>query len=345
MKVINRHGLQLEVSYDEINQRIARLCGGPVEADRWSEIDIHKVVIQTISGIYDGITTAELDDLSARICANLQSFHYLYDVLASRILTSNLAKNARVRLEDTADGSSIDPTFSGKTLFIAASPSSTLNAAYVAFVRAHAKTLDSFVDYGRDSLLSYFAIRTLEKSYLMRLDGQVLESPQDMWMRVAVAVSMPSKPVSDLDEAETKDALATIERVYNSMSLGDYTHATPTLFNAGMKVSQLSSCFLLGIDDSLDGIFKTLGDCAQISKWAGGIGIHVSNIRAKGARIASTNGTSDGIIPMIKVFNETARYCNQSGRRKGSIAIYLEPWHADSWEFAELRRKIGRAHV
>ena len=466
MRVINRQGDSLDVSYDEIKKRISRLC----DAEMLAAIDIDRVVIQTINGIYDGISTAELDDLSARICASLQSVHFVYDALAARILVSNIAKNVRKRL---ADAGGFADSFSGKTAYAAAHAESTLDPAYVAFVAANAAELDAAMRYERDATHhSYFSLRTLEKSYLMRIDGQCVETPQDMWMRVAVVVGGP-------DAAN----------VYDDMSRGDYTHATPTLFNAGMRVQQCSSCFvagtevptvnagvkriedvaigdvvrthtgavmpvsqlhrnaragrallavavrgeapvvatvdhrfwamsstdvtaaaswvradelivgahmvataiagggvvfvhidsvaprvpavesddvvytlgveedhsyavgrgglvaqncyLLGTDDSLSGIFKTLADCAQISKWAGGIGLHVSNVRAKGSRIASTNGTSDGIVPMLKVYNECARYCNQSGRRKGSIAIYLEPWHADVWEFVELRRNVG----
>lgn len=324
MKVINREGASLDVSYDEIKQRIARLC----DPDMLTRIDIDRVVIQTINGIYDGISTAELDDLSARICASLQSVHHLYDALAARILVSNIAKNVRKRLADAGFAA----TFSGKTAYAHAHAESTLDPAYVAFVARHAERLDALIRYDRDATHhTYFSLRTLERSYLMRIDGQCVETPQDMWMRVAIVVGT-SFGFAAIDE---------VAEVYRAMSSGEYTHATPTLFNAGMCVQQCSSCYLLGTDDSLSGIFKTLSDCAQISKWAGGIGLHVSNVRAKGSRIASTNGSSDGIVPMLKVYNECARYCNQSGRRKGSIAVYLEPWHADVWEFVELRRNVG----
>ena len=486
MKVLNRAGQLIDISFDAIKTRITRLC----DEDMLSKIEIDRVVISTINGIYDGITTSELDDLSSRICASLQSVHFMYDRLAARILGSNMEKNMRSRLNALEDRAS----FSFKTAYVSSHPASTLDTEYAAFVAANAEALDAVVDYSRDTALSYFALRTLEKSYLMRIDGAVVESPQDMWMRVAVAIARPIG--GDRSDAE---AVADASRIYGAMSVGDYTHATPTLFNAGMKISQCSSCFventevvtvvgkdfvtkkiqdvaigdkvvthqgnfkevsqlhrnplgnrkihrlraffeesgiteevvvtdnhpfyarsdlnlsepewlrvdelvpnvhflyaicrpgaagtvgvvisndhvpdnaglgpesivytlgveddhsyavgkkglickncyLLGTEDSLSGIFKTISDCAQISKWAGGIGVHVSNVRAKGARIASTNGTSDGIIPMIKVYNEVARYCNQSGRRKGSIAVYLEPWHADVWEFVELKRNTG----
>jgi ribonucleoside-diphosphate reductase alpha chain len=328
MRVRNREGDSVAISYDEIKTRITRLC----TPDELTHVDIDKVVIQTINGIYDGITTWELDDLSARVCAALQSVHCDYDTLAAKITVSNMAKSMRRKLESAG----YRATFSDKVAFVAARLPNTFDLHFAAFVREHAVVLDAFVDYARDSTHSYFALRTMERSYLMRVDDLCVESPQDMWMRVAVAVSR--------NHANTDDpvlALRAIKECYDQMSCGFFTHATPTLFNAGMRFQQCSSCYLLGTDDSLSGIFKTISDCAQISKWAGGIGVHFSNVRAKGTRIKSTNGTSDGIIPMLKVYNEMTRYCNQAGRRKGSLAAYLEPWHADVWEFVELRRNTG----
>lgn len=322
MKVKNRHGEMIPVSYDAIMHRISRLCS----PDELAGVDIDTVVIQTIQGIYDGITTEELDDLSSRICASLQSHHFYYDSIASKILLSNMSKTVSHRFAVA--------TFSEKIAFYSRSHAGVLHTDFVEFVRAHAAALDAMVRYERDAQYTYFSVRTLQRSYLMKVDGTCLESPQDMWMRVSVALWMGGG-----DSAEVR--LGKIEQCYTSLSRGLYTHATPTLYNAGMRVQQCSSCYLLGTCDSLDGIFKTLGDCAQISKWAGGIGLHVSNVRAKGSRIRSTDGVSDGLVPMLKVFNECARYCNQSGRRKGSIAVYLEPWHADVWEFVELRRNTG----
>jgi ribonucleoside-diphosphate reductase alpha chain len=235
----------------------------------------------------------------------------------------------------TGSGSGSDVPFSVKVAYVA-EKCVTLSPAFVAFVAKHAAALDGMIRYERNATNhTYFSLRTLERSYLISVDGLCIESPQDMWMRVAVAINM-----SDEDE-DVETVLARIQACYEAMSTGMYTHATPTLFNAGMRVQQLSSCYLAGTSDDLSGIYETLADCAQISKWAGGIGLHVSNVRAKGTVIKSTNGTSDGIIPMLQVFNSTARYCNQSGRRKGSIAVYLEPWHADVWEFVELRKNTG----
>ena len=329
MKVRNRDGHSVEISFNEIRDRIAQLLRTPAEHD---EVDVDRVVITTINGIYDGITTSELDELSARVCADLQGVHFKYDVLAARILASNWQKNARRVL-----AGAFPPSFSGKTAYIALKLG-TLNSGYAGFVAAHASELDAMVDYGRDDGHTYFALRTLERSYLVKAQGAcVVETPQDMWMRVAVAIYMPKEEEGE----DAAGALARISTCYDAMSLGMFTHATPTLFNAGTLHQQCSSCYLLGTDDSLSGIYKTISDAAQISKWAGGIGVHVSNVRAKGSIIRTTNGVSDGIVPMLKVYNETVRYCNQSGRRKGSAAIYLEPWHADVWEFVELRRNIG----
>ena len=328
MRVRNRGGDSVAISYDEIKTRITRLC----TPDEMTNVNIDKVVIQTINGIYDGITTWELDDLSARVCAALQSVHCDYDTLAAKITVSNMAKSMRRKLESAGFCAS----FSGKVAFVGTRLPNTFDARFAAFVSEHASKLDAMIDYARDGTHSYFALRTMERSYLMRVDELCVESPQDMWMRVAIAVS---RNTVVLDNPTV--ALQSIKECYDQMSCGFFTHATPTLFNAGMRFQQCSSCYLLGTDDSLSGIFKTISDCAQISKWAGGIGVHFSNVRAKGTRIKSTNGTSDGIIPMLKVYNEMTRYCNQAGRRKGSLAAYLEPWHADVWEFVELRRNTG----
>ena len=329
--MLNREGQSLEVSYDEIKKRIMRLCSD----EEVLQIDIDKVVIQTINGIYDGITTYELDDLSARICAALQSTHYAYDVLAAKITVSNMAKSVRRKLADAG----MSHTFSQKVAFIAQSLPTIYNDAFIAFVGQNADALDAMMVYERDVRHSFFALRTMERSYLMRVNELCIESPQDMWMRVAVAINVAQPGMGPLETDQ--EILANILTCYDQMSTGMFTHATPTLFNAGMRFQQCSSCYLLGTNDTLSGIFKTISDAAQISKWAGGIGIHVSNVRARGTKIKSTNGVSDGIIPMLKVYNEMTRYCNQAGRRKGSLAAYLEPWHADVWEFSELRRNTG----
>lgn len=371
MRVRNRSGCDVEVSYDKIKERLQELCkrgcgngsGGhngvescalsalPNEAgdhasrvpgcpgcpewDDMASLDIDEIVIDTIKGIFDGITTAQLDDMSARVCVSLQSKNHAYDTLAGRIVMSNIHKTVGHALSFPKG---VHVPFSVKVAYIADRLPGTYHPRFLAFVEKHSARLDAMSDYERDYNYNYFSVRTMEKSYLLKVDDVCIESPQDMWMRVAVAINCGG----DAQHRDDRDdRLRSVWACYDMMSRGLFTHATPTLFNAGTRFEQMSSCYLLGTDDSLEGIYDTLADCAQISKWAGGIGIHVSNVRAKGSRIASTNGYSDGIIPMLKVFNETARYCNQSGRRKGSIAVYLEPWHADVFEFVELRKNTG----
>lgn len=298
MKVINRDGDFVNVSYDAIRSRLLGLCN----SEEQKQLDVDVIIIQTIAGLHDNITTSQLDELSAMTCATMQSKHYLYDMLAGRILVSSLHKNVRRIV-----GTEKPATFSQKIEYLSKRGDCVLNPEFVDFVQKYAARLDAIVDYSRDlERISYFSFRTLEKAYLLRSGDQVIESPQDMWMRVSVAVHFPRKSMD-----ETSPDFDVIKRMYDQMSLGMYTHATPTLFNAGTRHEQMSSCYLLGTDDSLSGIFKTISDCAQISKWAGGIGVHISNIRARGSVINSTNGKSDGIIPMLKVYNETARYCNQ----------------------------------
>jgi ribonucleoside-diphosphate reductase alpha subunit len=362
MRVRNRRGVLNEVSFDRIKHRIMRLCTDEMLA----ALDVDKVVIQTVNGIHDGVTTSELDDLSARICSGMQSRHYLYDVLAARILASNMQKNAdaymaahpvpppaRPTLSDPQEPpeslSDARPGFSDRFLYLEAStPGGMFREEVLDFVRRNAAALDAALVPQRDSSLTYFGLRTLEQSYLQRCSAgeqpppgappsapgapypggcAPIESPQDLVMRVALEVGMPH-----------------LDRVldnYDAMSRGLFTHATPTLFNACTRYNQLASCFLLGVPDSIEGIFETLKQCANISKWAGGIGVHVSGVRAKGAQIRGTRGVSSGLVPMAKQFDHLAHYCNQSGRRKGSIAMYLEPWHADVMDFVQLRRATG----
>jgi ribonucleoside-diphosphate reductase alpha chain len=332
MKVIGRDGSVRPVSFDAIKERILRLISDSC-ADLVANVDVDCIVMQTIGGMYDGITTVELDDLSARLCATLQSVHYAYDTVAACIAMSNLAK--RVRYTMSSHGYS-EVSFSQKTAFLSNHGGVRFDAQYLEFVSHNADALNAMIVPDRDARRhGYFAFRTMERSYLLVSfpDELVIESPQDMWLRVAIFVNDPSKPASLI--------LPRIQRCYDDMSLGLYTHATPTLFNAGTNNAQCSSCYLLGTEDSMDGIWTTLKNSAMISKWAGGIGVHVSNVRARGSRICSTNGVSDGIVPMMRCYNDMVRYCNQAGRRKGSMAAYLEPWHADVWEFVELRRNTG----
>ena len=330
MKFCSRSGERLDVSFDEIKHRIARLCT-PEELE---ELDVDLVVVNTIKRLPDDerlITARTVDDLSARECASLQSVHPLYDSLAAKITASNLAKTVRALLLEQG----LPRTFSGKVAYVARACPGALSESFVDFVAAHAREFDVLPVYERDATHSYFSLRTLERGYLFRVGDVCVESPQDMWLRVAVAVHLPGEA-----DAADGEVLRDIARTYDHLSRGEYTHATPTLFNAGTG-RNLASCYLLGTEDSLAAIFKTVSDAAQISKWAGGIGVHVTNVRAKGARIRSSGGTSGGTVPLLQVLNATARYCDQEGKRKGSIAAYLEPWHPDVFEFAELRKNTG----
>lgn len=315
--VTKRDGHLEKCELGKIEQRLGYLCS---ETER-EQISICSIAVDASQSIYDKITTIELDNITAQICASRASKHYFYEILGGRILTTNLHK-------ETLN------TFSDKIKLIASNDKSFLKLSFVKFIKNNAHAIDGFMDYSRDLNFGYFAYMTLLKSYLIKINNKVIERPQDIFMRVAVAIHCD-------DTIPVEEIMGNIKRSYDYMSLGYFTHATPTLFNAGLKSGNLASCFLLGTEDSITGQFKTLGDCAQISKWAGGIGIHVSNVRGKNSLINSTKGETHGIVPMLKVFNETARYVNQSGRRNGSIAVYLEPWHSDILEFLDLRKPTG----
>lgn len=270
-------------------------------------LNVHadKVAQKVFTSMYDGIKTSDLDDISADVAIHMLTDDPDYETLATRIIVSNMHKNCAKTFSDSMLGLHMKEIVSDETM-----KNLTLD-------------LDAVIDHQRDYKFSYFGIKTLQKTYL-----NMYETPQFMFMRVALGIHGQDK--------------ARVIETYNLMSQHYFTHATPTLFNAGSKRPQMSSCFLLAMkDDSIEGIYDTMKDCAQISKWSGGIGMHIHNVRAKGSRIRGTNGTSDGIIPMLRVFNNTARYVNQGGRRKGSIAVYLEPWHADVMEFLELRLNQG----
>ena len=268
-------------------------------------VQADKVAQKVFTSMYDGIHTSELDDISADVAIHMLTDDPDYETLATRIIVSNMHKNCAKTFSDSMLGLHMKEIVSDETM-----KHLTLD-------------LDAVIDHQRDYKFGYFGIKTLQKMYL-----NMYETPQFMFMRVALGIHGSDK--------------ARVIETYNLMSQHYFTHATPTLFNAGSKRPQMSSCFLLAMkDDSIEGIYDTMKDCAQISKWSGGIGMHIHNVRAKGSRIRGTNGTSDGIIPMLRVFNNTARYVNQGGRRKGSIAVYLEPWHADVMEFLELRLNQG----
>ena len=320
MFVIKRNGKRESVKFDKITARIEKLCYG-LDRRFVNSIDVARKVIE---GLYDGVSTTELDNLAAETAASLTVKHPDYALLASRIAVSNLHKNTTKSFSATMK--LLYECRDGKT----GKPAPLLSEEAWQIVSDNAELLDSTIIYDRDYGFDYFGFKTLEKSYLLKVDGKVVERPQHLYMRVAIGIHQ-----HDIDSAI---------RTYNLMSERWFTHATPTLFNAATPKPQMSSCFLLTMkDDSIDGIYDTLKQTAKISQSAGGIGLSIHNIRATGTYIGGTNGTSNGIIPMLRVFNDTARYVDQGGgKRKGAFAIYLEPWHADVFEFLDLRKNHGK---
>lgn len=322
MNVIKRNGKKETVKFDKITARIQKLSYGLSPL-----VDVIEVTKKVIEGIYDGVTTSELDNLAAETAASLTTKHPDYALLASRIAVSNLHKNTEKsfsstmrRLYDYTDKAT------GRKMPLLADD-------VMEIIEANAELLDSSIIYDRDFGFDYFGFKTLEKSYLLRIDGVIVERPQHMYMRVSIGIH--------------KEDIESAIKTYNLMSERWFTHATPTLFNGGTPKPQMSSCFLLTMkDDSIDGIYDTLKQTAKISQSAGGIGLSIHNVRATGSYIGGTNGTSNGIIPMLRVFNDTARYVDQGGgKRKGAFAIYLEPWHADIVEFLDLRKNHGKEEM
>lgn len=323
MLVVKRDGRRESVKFDKITARIEKLCYG-LNADYVKPVEIAKKVID---GLYDGVSTVELDNLAAETAATMTTRHPDFAKLAARISISNLHKVTETSFSNTM-----------KRMYEYINPKTGENAALLSkevygIIRKNAKRLDEAIDYNRDYNYDYFGYKTLERSYLMKLDGKIVERPQHMLMRVSVGIHG-----EDIESAIN---------TYNLMSEKWFTHATPTLFNAGTPKPQLSSCFLLSMqDDSIDGIYDTLKQCAKISQSAGGIGLSIHNVRATGAYIKGTNGTSNGIVPMLRNFDMTARYVDQGGgKRKGSFAIYLEPWHADIFDFLDLRKNHGKEEL
>ena len=307
--VTKRDGSRVPVSFNEILERIQKLSIG------LDHVNPDMVALKVCNQLSDGIKTSELDEFAAETCAMMQSrYHPNYGLLAARILIDNHHKNTPDTLLDC-----VETLYHEKEI---------VSQTYHDIVCDNWGKFQPFIDYTRDFMFDYFGFKTLERAYLLKKDGKVVERPQHMWMRVAIQLH-------GSDEYRVK-------QTYDALSKGYFIHATPTLFNSGTDHPQLSSCFLLKMDDdSIKGIYKTLGDCAQISKWAGGIGLAIHDIRARGSRIAGTNGEATGIVPMLKVFNDTAKYVNQGGKRNGSFAIYLEPWHADIEEFLKLKLNQG----
>ncbi len=323
MFVIKRSGKKESVSFDKITARVKKLCYG-LDPDYVSHIEIAKKVIQ---GLYDGVTTTELDNLAAETAATMVTIHPDYAKLAARIAVSNLHKNTSKSFYKSM-----------KALHAYIDPKTGENAGLISdetleIVEANKDRLDSSIIYDRDYNFDFFGFKTLERSYLLRMDGKIVERPQHMLMRAAVGI-------------HGEDIESAVE-TYRLMSEKWFIHATPTLFNAGTPKPQLSSCFLLSMtDDSIGGIFETLTRCAKISQSAGGIGLSIHNVRAKGSYIRGTGGTSNGIIPMLRVYNDTARYVDQGGgKRKGAFATYIEPWHADVMEFLDLKKNHGKEEM
>jgi ribonucleoside-diphosphate reductase alpha chain len=323
MQVVNRKGEREDVRFDAILEKLTTLSEGL--NSKW--VDPGHVTKLTIEGLYDGVTTRELDQLAAETAASLASHHPEYSRLAARICVDDLHRSTKGTFTDVITDlrEYIDPESNKHAPLI--------SEEVYTVIMENAEVLNNHIDYSRDNYYDYFGFKTLERSYLLRLDGEIAERPQDMLMRVSVGIHYNNIP----------RALET----YDLMSQGYFTHATPTLFNSGTPMPQMSSCFLLTMqDDSLDGIYDTLKQCALISKSAGGIGLSIHHVRSKGSYIKGTNGTSNGIVPMLRVFNDTARYVDQGGgKRKGSIAVYLEPWHPDILQFLDLKKNHGKEEL
>jgi len=316
MHVTKRNGDLQEVAFDKILERVKKLG---------QEANIHinysSLVMKVIDQLHDNIPTGKIDELAAEQCASMSTNHPDYSTLAGRIIVSNHQKNTSASFLNTMKKLHEFKNSKGENI-------SLISEDLWNTTNAHSKNIEAMIDYNRDYLIDYFGFKTLERAYLFKVNNKIEERPQHMWMRVAIGIHGSN--------------LGLVKETYDLMSQKYFTHATPTLFNAGTPRPQLSSCYLIAMeDDSLDGIFNTLHDCARISKWAGGIGLHIHNIRAKGTLIQGTNGLSTGLVPMLRVFNNTARYIDQGGKRNGSFAIYLEPWHADIEDFLDLRKNHG----
>ena len=313
MFVIKRDNTKEEVSFDKILHRLQKLSDG-------LSVNVYEVAQKVCSRIHNNVKTYELDEFASQLCSSLMLEHPDYGTLASRLVISNHHKQTSPSFSETIS-----------TLFynvdIENNNNPIVSKELYDIVMKNKEKLNSYIKYDRDYLVDYFGFKTLERAYLLKKDGKIIERPQHMWMRVALGIH----------GEDLKDALET----YDYMSQKYFTHASPTLFNSGTPRPQMSSCFLLDVEDSIAGIYENLSDCAHISKYAGGIGLNIHDIRSRNSRIRGTNGSSDGVIPMLRVYNSTARYVNQSGKRLGSIAIYLEPWHADIMEWLDLRKNHG----
>lgn len=319
MRVMKRDGKFEDISFDKILNRVKNL-GNNMEPKL--KLNYSQFVMDVIEQLYPDISTTKIDELTAEQCASMCTKHPDYGSLASRIIVSNNHKNTLVSFSDT-----MELLYEFKDVHDKHIP--IIDANVWTIIKKNKDFFDNLVDYNRDFEIDYFGFKTLERAYLMRVDKKVVERPQHMWLRVSIGIHF--------------DDLDAVKETYDLMSQKYFTHATPTLYNAGTPRPQLSSCYLLSMeDDSIEGIYNTLKECANISKWAGGIGLHIHNVRATGTHIRGTNGTSNGIVPMLQVFNKTARYVDQGGgKRNGSFAIYMEPWHSDIEDFLDLKKNHG----
>jgi ribonucleotide reductase alpha subunit len=321
MRVTKRDGELEEIAFDKILLRIKKLGQ---EAN--IQINYQQLVMKVIDQLYDKISTTKIDELAAEQCASLSTLHPDYGTLAGRIIISNHQKNTKTNFSDV-----MGLLYNFKDINGDLYP--LVSTQLWDFVQKYKTEIDDTVDYDRDYLIDYFGFKTLERAYLFKKNDVIVERPQHMWMRVAIGIH---------GDVNIQNSLELVKETYNLLSLKYFTHATPTLFNSGTPRPQLSSCYLIAMeDDSINGIYNTLKDCAMISKYSGGIGLHIHNIRAKNSHIKGTNGKTDGLVPMLRVYNNTARYVNQSGKRNGSFAIYLEPWHPDIFDFLEMRKNHG----
>jgi len=322
MRVKKRNGVLQDIRFDKIYNRIKKL-GNEVGI----QINYSSLTMKVIDQLYDKIETTKIDELSAEQCAALSTLHPDYGTLASRIIVSNHQKNTDSSFTNVVSNLYNFVDIHGKNKPL-------VSEKLLNYTLHYSSEIENIIDHNRDYLIDYFGFKTLERAYLFRIKNVIIERIQHMWMRVSIGIH------GDLNK---HDSLSFVKETYDLMSQKYFTHATPTLFNAGTPRPQLSSCYLVAMEqDSLDGIYDTLKDCARISKWAGGVGLHIHNIRAKGTFIQGTNGTSNGIVPMLRVFNNTARYIDQGGgKRNGSFAVYLEPWHPDIEDFLEMKRNQG----
>lgn len=332
MFVIKRNGSFEEVNFNKVVQRLKFISSEPYPL---SEINVHTLAQTVIQGLHNNIQTRDIDIYSANICASMSIKNHQYGILAGRIIIHNHHKNTLTSFKDKMDKLYLRKDKHGSICPL-------LDEKFYKFVLKNQKEIENHIDYSRDFLLDYFSFKTLERSYLLKLDQEIIERPQDMFMRVSIFIHMNPKLIS---KEKTKPILERIFETYDLMSNKYFTHATPTLFNAGTNRPGMLSCFLLGTEDSLEGILKTVSDCAQISKWSGGIGFHISNWRSRGSLIRGTNGTSSGIIPFLKIFNDTARAFNQGGKRPGSFAAYIEMHHPDIMDFLQLRKNHGEENL